>query len=74
MEQFSASPIRIVLSIAFSLTTGNAPGIPRQTGQVWVFGEAPKTVAQPQNIFVSVLSSTCTSRPRDGSYFEITSS
>jgi hypothetical protein len=74
MEQFSAKPIRIVDSIAFSLTTGSAPGRAKQTGQVCVFGSAPKIVLQPQNIFEFVFNSTCTSSPSTGSYFEITSS
>ena len=52
IAQFSASPIRIADSIAFALTTGIEPGRPRQTGQVWVFGSAPNSVGQPQNIFV----------------------
>src|SRR4051812_16441734 len=67
MVQFSASPIRTADSRAFSLRTGSAPGSPRQTGQTWVLGAAPKTVEQPQNIFVTVLSSTCTSSPSTGS-------
>src|SRR5215212_11772087 len=67
MEQFSASPIRIADSIALALTTGSDPGRPRQTGQVWVLGSAPKAVEQPQNILDAVLSSTCTSRPSTGS-------
>ena len=41
----------MVDSIAFALATGNAPGRPRQTGQVCVFGSAPNSVEQPQNIF-----------------------
>ena len=67
IEQFSASPIRMVDSIAVSLATGSAPGRPRQTGQVWVFGSAPNSVEQPQNIFDTVPSSTCVSRPITGS-------
>ncbi len=41
-------------STAIALTTGRAPGRPRQVGQTWVFGSAPNTVAQPQNILVPV--------------------
>ena len=59
--------MRTVDSIAFSLTTGSAPGRPRQTGQVWVFGSAPNAVAQPQNILLAVPSSTWVSRPMTGS-------
>jgi hypothetical protein len=34
-----------------------------QTGQTWEFGAPPNSVEHPQNIFVFVESSTCTSRP-----------
>jgi len=44
--QFSASPILIVYSMAIRLITGSEPGRPRQTGQTWLFGSAPKPVAQ----------------------------
>ena len=67
MSQSSASPIRIVDSTATALRTGSEPGRPRQVGQTWLLGGAPKSVAQPQNILVAVPSSTCTSRPRTGS-------
>src|SRR5438128_6063501 len=43
--------------------TGNAPGKPRHVGQVCVFGSAPNSTGQAQNIFDRVLSWTCTSRP-----------
>ncbi len=66
--------MRIADSTAFSLTTGRAPGRPRQTGQTWVFGSAPKPVAHPQNILVWVFSSTWTSRPITGSNFASASS
>jgi hypothetical protein len=42
--------------------------MPVQTGHVWVFCQAPKAVEQPQNIFVSVLSCACISRPMTDSY------
>jgi hypothetical protein len=58
IEQLRARPILIVDSIAFSLTVGSAPGSAKQTGQVWVFGSAPKIVLQPQNILELVFSST----------------
>jgi hypothetical protein len=67
IEQLSASPMRIVASIAARFATGSAPGRPRQTGQTWVLGSAPKSVGQPQNILVLVPSSTCVSRPMTGS-------
>ncbi len=50
-----------------ALRTGSAPGRPRHTGHTCVFGAAPKTVEHPQNIFVAVLCSTCTSNPMTGS-------
>src|SRR5213078_1904943 len=50
-------------STARRLTTGSAPGIPWQTGHVWLFGGAPKVVGQPQNIFERVLSCAWTSSP-----------
>ncbi len=59
--------MRMAYSIAFLLTTGSEPGRPRQTGQTWLFGSAPKPVAQPQNILVLVPSSTWVSRPITGS-------
>ena len=66
--------MRIVDSIAFSFATGKAPGRPRHTGQVCVFGGAPNSVEQPQNIFDAVPSSTCVSSPITGSYRFTTSS
>ena len=59
--------MRIACSIAIRFTTGSEPGRPRQTGQTWLFGSAPKTVGQPQNILVLVPSSTWVSRPISGS-------
>jgi hypothetical protein len=43
--------------------TGKAPGKPRQTGQVCVFGSAPNSTGEAQNIFERVFNWTCTSRP-----------
>ena len=60
-------------SIAAAFATGSAPGRPRHTGQVWVFGSAPNAVGQPQNIFDAVPSSTCVSSPITGSYRCVTS-
>src|SRR5437588_6555515 len=59
----SASPIRIVYSMAFSFGTGSEPGRPRQTGHVLVFGGEPNSLRHPQNIFVAVESSTWHSSP-----------
>ncbi len=59
--------MRIAYSTALPLTTGSAPGSPRDTGVTWVFGSAPKLTSAGQNILVSVPSSTCTSIPMTGS-------
>src|SRR5438094_504698 len=53
----------MVLSMAARFGTGREPGCPRQTGHVCVFGGAPNSFTQPQNIFVAVESSTWHSRP-----------
>jgi hypothetical protein len=45
-------------SIAASFGTGSEPGWPRHTGQTLVFGSAPNSLRQPQNILVLVESST----------------
>ena len=39
-----------ISSIAFAFGTGSAPGMPRQTGQIFVFGSPPNSLRQPQNI------------------------
>jgi hypothetical protein len=49
--------------------TGNAPGNPRQTGQVCVFGGAPNSTGHAQNIFERVFNWTCTSSPIVLMYF-----
>src|ERR1035438_7330793 len=54
-------------STASRLSTGSAPGRPRQTGQTLVLGDAPKLVGQPQKILVAVASWTCTSSPMTAS-------
>ena len=61
-------------STPIALTTGSAPGMPRQVGQVCELGSAPSSVEQPQNILVLVPSSTWTSRPMTGSYVASASS
>ena len=66
--QFKARPNRIADVTAASFITGNEPGKPRQTGHTLVFGSAPNLLAQPQNNFVFVESSTCTSRPTMSSH------
>ena len=67
MRQFSASAPLMASSTACRLSTGSAPGSPRQTGQTLVFGGAPKLVGQPQKILVAVASWTWTSSPMTGS-------
>jgi hypothetical protein len=57
----------MVASIAARFATGSEPGSPRHTGQIRVLGWPPKSIGQPQNIFVLVPSSTCVSRPITGS-------
>ena len=54
-------------AIACALTTGSAPGRPRHTGHVRVLGGSPNDSAQPQNIFVRVVSWTWISSPMTGS-------
>jgi hypothetical protein len=46
----------MAFSTTWRLRTGKAPGSPRQTGQVWLFGDWPNCVEHPQNIFVFVVS------------------
>ena len=53
---------------AWRLSTGKAPGRPRQTGQTLVLGASPKRLRQAQKILVCVRSWQCTSRPITGSY------
>src|SRR5438552_921523 len=72
MRQFSAIAASTAYSTAFLLSTGSAPGNPKQTGQTLVLGGAPNCVEQPQKILVWVSSCTCTSRPMTGSYFSRT--
>src|SRR5437660_12269734 len=69
MRQPSARAAKPANSTAFRLSTGRAPGNPKQTGQTFVFGGSPKRVEQEQKILVVVRSWTCTSRPMTGSYF-----
>jgi hypothetical protein len=49
-----ASAARIASSTAARLRTGSAPGRPRQTGQMCVFGSPPNAALQPQKIFEAV--------------------
>ena len=74
MLQFKARPILMAHSTPLALTTGSAPGSPRETGSTWELGSAPKRAEEVENIFVSVASSTWTSMPITGSYFSKTSS
>jgi hypothetical protein len=54
-------------STADWLSTGKDPGRPRHTGHTCVLGSPPNSFVHPQNIFVAVESSTCTSMPITGS-------
>ena len=65
--QSNARPITSPKWTARALSTGSAPGSPRQTGQVRVLGSSPKDSAQEQNIFVCVESWTWISSPITGS-------
>jgi hypothetical protein len=59
----------IINSTARLLMTGSVPGMPRQTGQTWLFGAAPAYSAeQPQNILLAVKSWEWTSSPMTASY------
>src|ERR1700734_972968 len=69
-----ASAASVANSTAFRLSTGKAPGSPRQTGQTFELGGWPKRVEQEQKIFDSVSNCTCTSSPITGSYFASKSS
>src|SRR5436309_15634219 len=70
--QFKAIAASTANSTAFLLSTGSAPGSPRQTGQTLVFGGAPNWVEQEQKILLAVSSWTWTSNPITGSYFSRT--
>jgi hypothetical protein len=67
ISQLNARPIVRPYWTAWALSTGSAPGRPRQVGQVRVLGGSPKPTSQPQNIFVRVESWTWISRPMTGS-------
>src|SRR5207302_2341978 len=60
-------PVSTVSRSASSFATGNTPGIPRQTGQTFVLGGAPNSLAQPHHIFDLVLSWTWVSSPMTAS-------
>src|SRR5688572_27021377 len=66
-SQPSACDARTASSTARSFRTGIAPGSPRQTGQMLVFGGAPNVVLQPQKILLAVSSWQWISRPMTGS-------
>ena len=58
----------MIRRIASRFGTGRDPGWPRQTGQTFVLGSAPNASRHPQNIFVSVSSSTWHSSPITASH------
>ena len=67
MLQPRASAARRDSSSARPFSTGSTPGIPRQMGQVCVFGAWPKRVEHPHQSLLCVSSSACVSRPMTGS-------
>src|ERR1035438_44407 len=69
MRHSKAIAARTANSTALRLSTGKAPGSPRQTGHTFVFGGSPKRVEHEQNIFEAVSNCTWTSSPMTGSYF-----
>src|ERR1017187_4417144 len=73
MPQLRASAALTARSTASRLSTGSAPGKPRQTGHTLALGGAPKLVGQPQKILVAVASWTWTSSPITGSWRAIIS-
>ena len=60
--------MRMQESTTVLFSTGRTPGKPMQTGQQLVFGSAPNSFLQAQNIFVLVFSSAWISRPTTSSY------
>src|SRR2546422_188110 len=64
----SAMAALTAIITASRFKTGRAPGNPKQTGQVLVFGGAPNCVEQEQKILDWVSSCACTSRPITVSY------
>ena len=63
----SASATAVAASTTAPLSTGSAPGMPRQTGHVREFGAPPAAFRHPQKILVRVVSCACTSKPMTGS-------
>ncbi len=56
MRQPKASPALTAMATASRLSTGRAPGKPRQTGHVLELGGAPNRVSHPQKILLWVTS------------------
>jgi len=67
-RQLRAMAASAANSTALRLSTGKAPGNPRQTGHTFVFDGSPKRVEQEQKILEAVSSCTWTSSPMTGSY------
>src|SRR5438552_15242418 len=68
MVHASAMAALTAIITASRFKTGRAPGNPKQTGHVLVFGGAPNCVEQEQKILDWVSSCACTSRPITVSY------
>src|SRR5665213_329849 len=73
ISQLMALAARTANSTAWRLSTGSAPGRPRQVGQTWVLGSPPYSLRQPQKALDCVSSWTWTSRPMTGWYLSRTS-
>src|SRR5687767_4044889 len=58
-----ASAVLTAMRTASALSTGSAPGNPRQVAHTFVFGGSPNEVGHAQNSFERVRSCAWTSRP-----------
>jgi hypothetical protein len=52
----TANAARTNSSTAFLFSTGNTPGYPQHTGQIWLLAVSPNPVGHEQNILLLVLS------------------
>src|SRR5262249_3619252 len=69
MVQFRPMPAFTAIATAARLRTGKAPGKPRHTGHVFMFGGSPNCVEQEQKSLEFVRSCAWHSRPITASYF-----
>ena len=68
MFAFTAIPNFTAHSITFSLLTGNVPGCPNVTTEVFEFGLAPYIFSSLEYALVFVFNCACTSKPITASY------